>query len=276
MIHFGRRAFELAQLAARHGLDDLQRLDLHQCRRRRIFAASSSTPRGGRSSSPAARTRCFEGRAVNGGVIVASHERDPSSDALRWVENHGRPPSGPRRRLGARPSRPSRPHAGGRVRAVGCPSSRTTCACRTAPSSARAARRAHSSALSSRARPGRSCHVGMLIQAATGRCSRRRRGSTRWKERPAVVPASTMDLPERDGFVLLGLVIEGGVRGLQTADDRRFLAAIEGTEEAERGRRPPSEHFVAAGARQRNGAGAISYRERRGRGAQHARRRCST
>ena len=34
-------------------------------------------------------------------------------------------------------------------------------------------------------------------------------------------------------WVLLGLVIEGG-QGLATADDKRFLAAIEGTEEARR------------------------------------------
>src|SRR5207249_4747397 len=41
--------------------------------------------------SAMARTRCFEGKAVNGGVIVAV-EQPPGDRTLRYVENHGRSP----------------------------------------------------------------------------------------------------------------------------------------------------------------------------------------
>ncbi len=37
-----------------------------------------------------ARSRCFEGRAVNGGVIVTAVQ-PPTRATVRWVENHGRP-----------------------------------------------------------------------------------------------------------------------------------------------------------------------------------------
>lgn len=38
-----------------------------------------------------ARTRCFEGRAVNGGVLVQRLDKTKSAPPLRWVEGYGRP-----------------------------------------------------------------------------------------------------------------------------------------------------------------------------------------
>ncbi len=190
MIHFGRRAFELAN--SQHGTVSMifndsifTSVDADDFRRQ-LF-----DPEGRTLVLAAARTRCFEGRAVNGGVIVASHERDPD-DALRWVENHGHPPAD---LAGASVPAESadRPHPVGESelwvvprseylrlphRPLFRPSSEARALIGTFEQSA----------------AGRSCHVGMLIQAATGRCSRRRRGSSAGRA-TSCRPAFTMDCP---------------------------------------------------------------------------------
>jgi len=90
MIHFGFRAFELARPG---GIVSMIFNDS-------IFTSLDATdfrcrllaPDGPITVLAVARTRCFVGRAVNGGVVVAVEAALPDR-ALRYVENHGRPPT---------------------------------------------------------------------------------------------------------------------------------------------------------------------------------------
>lgn len=226
MIHFGMRAFELAH--PEHGVVSMifndsifTSADAEEFRRRLL------DPDGGTFVLAAARTRCFEGRAVNGGVIVATRDRDGDA-TVRWVENHGRPPAD---LAGAsRPAEPSaEPHVVGRSELWAVPRSEYF-------------RLPHRPLF----RP--SAEARKLLDdfercAAWDELSRWDAGVggdwpmlsktdrlERWKETKRHAGFYER-LPAHDGFVLLGLVVRGG-QGLATADDRRFLAAIEGTEEA--------------------------------------------
>jgi hypothetical protein len=183
-----------------------------------------------------ARSRCFEGRAVNGGVIVAALQA-PTRPHIRWVENHGRPTTD---------------LAGASIPA----------ALRDEPYSVGAselwvAPRTDYHRLPHRPLFRPSPPARRLLDAfehtvawrdfgryATGMGGTRRqadwqllsdtRALDRWK-----LEATRTGFFERlhpgEDFVLLGLVIEGG-QGLATADDRRFLGAIDGTPEAEEAR----------------------------------------
>ncbi len=177
----------------------------------------------------AARTRCFEGVGVTGGVIVASKGlgHDPE---IRWVENHGRPTNDllAAGRI-ADPARSPTPIGQSELFEVDAK---------------------HYNQL-----PHRPLFRPSLPAREVLKCFRRCRG---WKEfsRYSAPPgqaswellsntralngwiaeqkaAGWYDVlePGKD-FVLLGLVVEGG-QGLATADDRRFLGAIEGTADAE-------------------------------------------
>jgi len=174
-----------------------------------------------------ARTRCFEGQAVNGGVVVA--EKAPfDAGTVRWIENHGRPtsdllgaslwavprdepyqtgtselwivPAAEYRRLPHRPLfRPS-------------PEARQLLACFE-----------QSAFWSSLRRWSGDYEPDFSIFSETKRLDR-------WKAQAAKGGLLEQQVAA-SRFVLLGLVTEGG-QGLATADDRRFLAAIDGTEEA--------------------------------------------
>jgi hypothetical protein len=229
MIHFALRALELARPGGAVSMifndsiftstdaDDL----------RRTLVADTGKPV---TLHAAARTRCFEGVAVNGGVVVATRASAPDPE-VRWVENHGRDPrellaaslvaGGPGtvvsvgdselfevedrhyRRLPHRPLfRPSEP-------AVALLDAFERCA--------------GWRELSRFSSPDGSADWRMLSE--TPRLER-------WLQQSRVTGFFERLEPGRD-FVLLGLVVRGG-QGLATADDRRFLAAIDGTVEADR------------------------------------------
>ncbi len=226
MIHFGRRAFEFAHPG--HGTvamifnDSIFTSTDAEDFRRQLFAEE-----GRINVLAAARTRCFEGKAVNGGVIVATREGDPD-EALRWVENHGRPPAD---LAGASlPAEPAeRRYEVGRSELWVVP-------------------RAEYRRLPHRPLFRPSAEARNLLDAFE-RCAAWEELS-RWDadsggDWPMLSETSRLEewkrarraagfyerLPQHEGFVLLGLVVQGG-QGLATADDRRFLAAIEGTAEA--------------------------------------------
>jgi hypothetical protein len=174
-----------------------------------------------------ARTRCFEGQAVNGGVVV-SEKSPPGDGAVRWVENHGRPtadllgasiwleprddsyaagdsevwvvPSHEYRRLPHRPLfRPS-------------PEARHLIDC------------FEQSAFWDGLRFwSGDREPNFSIFSETKRLDR-------WKAQAAKGGLLEQQVAA-SRFVLLGMIAEGG-QGLATADDRRFLASIDGTAEA--------------------------------------------
>lgn len=227
MIHFGRRAFEIAN--PEHGTvamifnDSIFTSTDAADFRRQLF-----DPFGSTNVLAAARTRCFEGRAVNGGVIVATRDRDEDG-ALRWVENHGRPPAD---LAGA--SVPMEP--GDAFAEVGRSELWTV---------------PHSEYMRLPHRPlFRPSPEARRLLASFEACAdwdelsrwvteeggdwpmlSETRRLERWKAAKEKA-GFYLALPEQEGFVLLGLITEGGV-GLQTGEDRRFLAAIEGTPEAD-------------------------------------------
>lgn len=195
--------------------------------RRRLLAGGDAAE----TTHVAARTKCFEGVAVNGGVVVASRGLGPDPE-VRWVENLGRPvtdllaagriadPARAVTRIGRselfevssrhyhvlphrplfRPSAPARELLG-RFRACAGWSDFSRYA----------------------ARSGGSWELLSNTRALN-----------RWIDQARREGFYDALEPGRD-WVLLGLVIEGG-QGLATADDRRFLAALDGTPEAEAAR----------------------------------------
>ncbi|MGH2451336.1 MAG: Eco57I restriction-modification methylase domain-containing protein [Candidatus Limnocylindria bacterium] len=227
MIHFAFRAFELARTG---GIVSMIFNDS-------IFTSTDATSfrRFLLPDSPSAirlasvvRTRCFEGKAVNGGVIVAV-EAPPGDRDIRYVENHGRPTeelTGASVAVGSDDS----PHPVGR-------------------SELWAEDRRHYVRLPHRPLFRPSPEALVLLDrfedcAAWGELGRispnggadwellsETRALERWKEGQR--RAGFFDQLRQRRFVMLGLVTDSGV-GLQTSDDRRFLAAIEGTQDAER------------------------------------------
>ena len=227
MIHFGKRAFELAHRD--HGTVSMIFNDS-------IFTSTDADefrrelfdPGGRTLVLAAARTRCFEGQAVNGGVIVASREHD-ADGALRWVENHGRPPADlAGASLAADPVEGC--HAVGNselwvvrraefLRLPHRPLFRPSGEARSLLESFE-----RSAAWDELSRWDTSAGGDWQMLSKTARLER-------WKSDRRATGFFDR-LPDRDGFVLLGLVVEGGV-GLQTGEDRRFLAAVDGTPDAE-------------------------------------------
>lgn len=226
MIHFAFRALELVRrgggvltmifndsLFTSADADEL---------RRALIDADYDGRRG--AVRVAARTRCFEGVAVTGGVVVAI--RDGTLDGFRWVENHGRPT---RDLLAA--SSPNVSQAGESEMFAVAGTELTRLPHRPLFRPARPARRALD--LFERCvlwEEFRRWEAPDREQADWGMLSETAR-LERWKERAARVGRLDDLTPSKD-FVLLGLVTRGG-QGLVTADDRRFLAALGGTREAD-------------------------------------------
>ncbi len=222
MIHFGKRAFELSRPG---GVVSMIFNDsIFTSTDAADFRQALLEPEGRITLLTVARTRCFEGRAVNGGVLVAVEDTLPDR-SVRYVENHGRPPG----ELAAAsvPAPPSE-----EPRAVG----RSELWVAGRPDYLRLPHRPlfrpSAEALALLDRYEESASWSELTSDWELLSETRR--LDRWKvdqRRCGFYDG----LHGRARFVLLGLVIEGGV-GLQTSDDRRFLAAIDGTLEAERAR----------------------------------------
>lgn len=245
MIHFAFRALELVRPGGVVSMifnDSIFTSEDADPLRRRLLDG------GDVSLRTVARSRCFEGKAVNGGVIVAVAANE-ARDAARWVENHGRPTTDlagasvaaeisddpirigdselwvvdragyavlPHRPL-FRPSRPARDLLGAYRRCAGW----------------RDFGRYQAPA-------GVARQADWLLLSDT-------RPLDAWKRNADLTGFYEKLRPGTD-FVLLGLVIEGGV-GLQTSDDRRFLGAIDGTPEAELARQKARRYAELARAK---------------------------
>ena len=178
-----------------------------------------------------ARTRCFIGKAITGGIVIARSATDETRKGVRWVEGHGRPADGfndasnplefdgtlgkqspagdlevwcpPRsvyKRLPHRPQfRPSPPALVGLERWEGIKSWK-----------------------SEWSRWDANARAGWRLLSNTRALNTKLDG---------LEHAGYYDNLQQGDWTFLGLCITGGV-GLQTGDDRRFLAAIEGTDEA--------------------------------------------
>jgi hypothetical protein len=249
MIHFGKRAFELSRPGGVVSMifnDSIFTSTDATDFRRQLLAKDGPV-----TLLTIARTRCFQGKAVNGGVIVAVEEPRPDRP-VRYVENHGRPPG---ELAGASvPAEPSaQPLPVGRSELWLC-------------------ERRHYLRLPHRPlfRPSpealalldryQECAAWEELASDWELLSETPR-LERWKEKQRSL-GFYRRLRERGRLVLLGLVVEGG-QGLATADDRRFLAAIEGSAEAERAR--ANRARLEALVLERPGPARL-YRERRGAG----------
>jgi hypothetical protein len=222
MIHFGKRAFELCRPG---GVVSMIFNDS-------IFTSTDATDfrqqllvsNGQITLLAIARTRCFEGVAVTGGVLVAVEKALPQQP-VRYVENHGRPTS---ELTGA---------------SIVADDSRS--ANMVGASELWFVERRHYLRLPQRPlfRPSSEA-IALLDRyedcanwselAGTWEIFSLTRRLDQWKDAHRRA-GFYQRLPDDGGFVLLGLVTEGGV-GLQTGDDRRFLATIDGTTDAERAR----------------------------------------
>lgn len=231
MIHFAWRALQLIRAGGVMSMifNDSIFTSTDAADLRRTLLAG---PDAAETVHVAARTRCFEGVGVNGGVIVASRGlgHDPE---IRWVENHGRPTTD--LLAAGRIAEPTRS-----VTAVGeselfeVPSKEYF--------------RLPHRPLFRPSRPARDVQRRFLACADWKEFSRftATNGAASW-ELLSNTPALARWTAEarRGGFydalepgrdwVLLGVVVEGG-QGLATADDRRFLAAIDGTPAADAAR----------------------------------------
>jgi hypothetical protein len=223
MIHFGFRAFELARPG---GIVSMIFNDS-------IFTSVDATdfrrallPDGDSRIRVAAiaRTRCFEGKAVNGGVIVAVEEV-PSERPIRYIENHGRAPDElTGASIAAKPA--DSPVEVGRSE-LWIANQRDYRRLphrplfRPSPEALAMIDRFEDCAGWSEFRrmsvEGHGADWAMLSETSALQAWTEEQRRTGFYER----------LHDKR-FVLLGLVIEGGV-GLQSGEDRRFLAAIEGT-----------------------------------------------
>ncbi len=226
MIHFGLRAFELSRSGG----------SVSMIFNDSLFNSSDATdfrrfllPDGNAKVHLAvvARTRCFEGKAVTGGVITAI-ESDSSGGHIRYVENHGRPADELAAASIAKDVADA-PYAVGhselwvhsRKNYLRLPHRPLF---RPSPEAILMLRHFEETAAWD--------EFGRIADSATNWDTlSETRALERWKADQR--PNEFFDRVRRKRFVLLGLVVEGG-QGLATADDRRFLAAIEGTTEAER------------------------------------------
>lgn len=227
MLHFAFRAHQLARPRGVVSMifnDSIFTSEDADDFRRMLLAREG----GSASLVSCARSRCFEGRAVNGGVVISIVEA-AGTQPVRWVENHGRPTSD---LAGA--SRPAEES----MEAVAVGDSELW----TAP-------REDYMRLPHRPLFRPSSPARSLLEVFE-RCA----GWSEFERYKAQHGADWQLLTEtrrlehwkdearRTGFydrlrpgvdlLLLGLVVEGGV-GLQTSDDRRFLAATDGTREAD-------------------------------------------
>ncbi len=173
-----------------------------------------------------ARTKCFEGKAVNGGVIVQQLKAPDPPAPLRWVEGYKRPTTDFASASDPLPFRaePGKLAMAGRMEVFSAPGELY----RVLP---------HRPLF----RPSKEA-IGLLdrftaverwdsIGTAAGW---RRISNTRALEREITELERTgwYERLRPGQWVLLGYAIEGG-QGLATADDKHFLGAIAGTEAAE-------------------------------------------
>ena len=227
MIHFGIRAFELTRTG---GVVSMIFNDS-------IFTSSDATDfrrsllsdQGSWTTLAVARTRCFQGKAVTGGVVVAT--KDEMTDRpLRYIENHGRPTT---ELVGASLPRGegTESHPVGSSELWVVPRSDFFVLphrplYRPSPEAVALVRQYEVSAGWGELSRYDSADGGdWEMLSETKRLDTWRRGQ---RERGFFETART-----ENRFILLGLVTEGG-QGIATADDRRFLAAVDGTPEAER------------------------------------------
>jgi hypothetical protein len=225
MIHFGIRAFELARAGG--SVSMIFNDSIFTSTDATAYRRSLLTDGGAVQLLAIARTRCFEGKAVNGGVIVAT-ERSGGERPVRFVENYGRPPAdligasvaaersdalvgvgeselwvGDRRHYLRLPHRPLfRPSPAAVVLLD---------------------RFEESAAWSEFGRLEAPSGADWEMLSKTPRLDR-------WKAEQRRAGFYARLRSQR--FVMLGIVLEGG-QGLATADDRRFLAAIEDTPNAD-------------------------------------------
>lgn len=227
MIHFAQRAVQLARPGGVVSMifnDSIfTSTDAQDLRRDWSAAATVLT---------VARTKCFEGKAVNGGVVVAGCV--PSTGgALRWVEGYRKDVADLAEASEPLPFTAER----GRMQTAG------TLEVWSAPASDfrrlphRPLFRPSAEALALLDR-FESCAGWQDTWSRWD--TKNRRGwtllsNTRALDRyvETLRRAGFYDRLQQGDWVFLGLAIEGGV-GLQTGDDRRFLAAVEGTAEAAR------------------------------------------
>lgn len=172
-----------------------------------------------------ARTKCFEGKAVNGGVIVLRKGASAPPEPLRWVEGYKKPPvdfasaSDPLKSSGK----------AGRIDRAGAMEVFSAPGIEYARLPHRPLFRPSAEAISLIERftacerwADLSKPDGWSIMSNTRALERQIRElrDTGWYDRL-----------EPGHWVLLGFVVEGG-QGLATGDDKHFLAAIEATEAA--------------------------------------------
>jgi hypothetical protein len=169
-----------------------------------------------------ARTRCFEGQAVNGAVLIWQRAAPPVASAVRWIEGYQRDPRDFAAASDAVAADAAAPAAAGAMEVWVVPRHLYT-------------RLPH--------RPWFRPHPAACAQLATFAVLEppevrrpdgwRRLSDTRWLRRDRQNRRDTGWYARLTPgqWVPLGYCIDGGV-GLQTGDDRRFLAAVEGTPEA--------------------------------------------
>ncbi len=173
-----------------------------------------------------ARTKCFEGKAVNGGVIVQHLVTRDTPETLRWVEGYKRPTTDFSSASDPLPfsSETGAVAAAGQMEVFSAPGS----VYRALPH--RPLFRPSDGAV---ALLDRFTSVERWNSLDTPK-GWRKLSNTRALEREIEDLASTgwYDRLEPGQWILLGYVVEGG-QGLATADDKHFLGAVEGTDVAE-------------------------------------------
>jgi hypothetical protein len=201
-------------------------VDANQLRRR---WTSSSTIR------TLARTKCFEGRAINGGVVVVRNQSPTDVEMVTWVEGYRKnvhdfsDASDPRHLRDAHRGKFS---AAGELEVWRTPLDDLLVLPHRPqfrPSSAALTLLDHYRTVKDWSTPD-----GWSSWDARSRKGWTLLSNTRGLANHIAELQRTgwFDRLRPDDWTLLGLVIEGG-QGLATADDRRFLAAVDGTTEAD-------------------------------------------
>jgi hypothetical protein len=224
MIHFALRALELVRSGGVISMifnDSLFNSTDAAPFRREILGNEES-----RELRVLARTRCFENVAVTGGVVVAV-DRQPSKDDVRYVENHGRPV--------AELALASAPVEENGVVDVGRSELWVVPRATYERLPHRALFRPSDEAVECIDRFEECAHWDELRRfdakkgASWSMLSNTKR-LAKWKAEQQKAGFAGLRSAQ---FTLLGLVADGG-QGLSTADDRRFVAAVEGTRDAAR------------------------------------------
>jgi hypothetical protein len=181
---------------------------------------------GGSQVLVCARTKCFEGKAINGGVIVQQLVAHDPPLPLRWVEGYKRPTTDFASASDPLPfrSEPGKAASAGQMEVFSAPADLY----RLLPH--RPLFRPSKEAI------GLLHHFGAVERWDTlGTAEGWGRLSNTWaldREIEDLERTGWYDRLSSGQWVLLGYVIEGG-QGLVTADDKHFLGAVQGTEVAE-------------------------------------------